>query len=210
MSQLEELRRLVEEACGHPPGSPQRQRLLTQIIRLVAGKLWKENSSYYQDGLQQTWLYFCRNICEGYDPDRGTVITWLNVYLKHRLQDLYLKIQEDQIRKAPSNVLQLSSGDKSEIYDPIENIAAPPDTPPILENVKLWAKCDKSGDLRQTHIQGRPDVNCQVLILKRLPPEVSWRELASEYGLTVSTLSSFYQRQCIPKLRQFAQDEGYL
>lgn len=211
MSGLEEqLRRLVEEACGHPPGSPLRARALTQIIRLVAVRLWRENTSYYQDALQQTWLYFCRNICEGYDPDRGTVITWLNVYLKHRLQDLYLKAQEDNIRKASLNIQQLASGDKSDIYDPIDNIAAPPDAPPILENVQLWASADNSGDLRQTHIQGRPDVNCQVLILKRLPPEVSWKELASEYGLTVSTLSSFYQRQCIPRLRQFALDEGYL
>jgi hypothetical protein len=211
MSELEEkLRRLVEEACGHPSGSPRRQRALTQIIRIVAGKLWKENNYYYQDALQQTWLYFCRNICSGYDADRGTVITWLNAYLKHRLQDLYLKIQEDKIRKASLNMQQLASGDKSEIYDPVDSIAAPPDAPPILENVQFWAECDNSGDLRQTHIQGRPDVNCQVLILKRLPPEVSWKELASEYGLTVSTLSSFYQRQCIPKLRQFAINEGYL
>ncbi len=211
MSGLEEqLRRLVEEACGHPPGSPQRARVLTQIIRLVTVRLWRENTSYYQDALQQTWLYFCRNICEGYDPDRGTVVTWLNAYLKHRLQDLYLKTQEDNIRKASLGIQQLASGDKSDIYDPVDNIAAPPDAPPILENVQLWAEADILGDLRQTHIQGRPDVNCQVLILKRLPPEVSWKELGNEYGLTVSTLSSFYQRQCIPRLRQFAESEGYL
>jgi hypothetical protein len=211
MSGLEEqLRQLVKEACGHPPGSPLRARALTKIIRLVSVRLWKENTSYYQDALQQTWLYFCKNICEGYDPDRGTVITWLNVYLKHRLQDFYLKTQEDNIRKASLGIQQLASGDKSDIYDPVDYIAAPPDAPPILENVRSWAESDSLGELKQTHIQGRPDVNCQVLILKRLPPEVSWKELASEYGLTVSTLSSFYQRQCIPRLRSFAENEGYL
>ncbi len=211
MSRLEEqLRQLVSEACGHPPGSLVRQRKLTQIIRLISGKLWRESTPYYQDGLQQTWLYFCRNICEAYDPDRGTVITWLNFYLKHRLQDLYLKTQEENARKAGVNLRQSASGDKSDIVDPIDNIPAPTDAPPILENVKQWVECDASGELRQTHVQGHPEVNCQVLILKRLPPEVSWKELATEYGLTVSTLSSFYQRQCIPKLRQFAESEGYL
>jgi hypothetical protein len=210
MNRLEEqLRQLVSEACGHPPGSRVRQQKLTQIIRLISGKLWRESTPYYQDGLQQTWLYFCRNICEAYDPDRGTVITWLNFYLKHRLQDLYLKIQQENIRKASTNLYYFSSGDKSDV-DPIDNIAAPTDAPPILENVRMWAGCDVSGELRQTHIQGRPEVNCQVLILKRLPPEVSWKKLAAEYGLSVSTLSSFYQRQCLLKLRQFAESEGYL
>lgn len=206
----EKLRELVQEACRHPAGSLLRQRRLTEIIRLTATRLWRESTPYYQDALQQTWLYFCRNICEAYDPDRGTVVTWLNVYLKHRLYDSYLKIQEENSRKASASVQQSASGDKSDIIDPVENVAAPPDAPPILEQVKLWAECDADGELRQTHIQGRPEVNCQILILKRLPPEVGWKELANEYGLTVSTLSSFYQRQCIPKLRQFAQQEGYL
>ncbi|NJR19591.1 MAG: sigma-70 family RNA polymerase sigma factor [Calothrix sp. CSU_2_0] len=206
----EQLRQLVEEACGHPPGSVPRQRLLTQIIRLVGKKLWRESTIYYQDALQQTWLYFCRNICDAYDPDRGTVITWLNVYLRHRLQDAYMKMQEENARKASASIQQSASGDRSDITNPIDNLAAPPDAPPILDHVKLWVEQDINGDLYQTHIQGRPDVNCQVLILKRLPPEVSWKDLAQEYNLTVSTLSSFYQRQCIPRLRQFAKTEGYL
>jgi hypothetical protein len=206
----EELRQLVEEACRYPPGTVPRQRLLTQIIRLVSKKLWRESTIYYQDALQQTWLYFCRNICDAYDPNRGTVVTWLNVYLRHRLQDAYIKMQEENARKASASIKQSASGDRSDIINPIDNIPASPDPPPILDNVKLWAKLDIDGDLSQTHIQGRPDVNCQILILKRLPPEVSWKELAQEYNLTVSTLSSFYQRQCIPRLRQFAQTEGYL
>ncbi|MEA5574471.1 sigma-70 family RNA polymerase sigma factor [Calothrix sp. UHCC 0171] len=206
----EQLRQLVEEACGHPPGSVPRQRLLTQIIRLVSKKLWRESTVYYQDALQQTWLYFCRNICDAYDPNRGTAITWLNVYLRHRLQDFYIKTQEENSRKAFATIQQSASGDRADIINPIDNIAAPPDPPPILDHVRLWVERDIDGDLRQTHIQGRSDVNCQVLILKRLPPEVSWKELAQEYGLTVSTLSSFYQRQCIPRLRQFAETEGYL
>ncbi|PAX60122.1 hypothetical protein [Brunnivagina elsteri] len=206
----EQLRKLVEEACGYPPGSVPRQRLLTQIIRLVGKRLWKEGTTYYQDALQQTWLYFCRNICNAYDPDRGTVITWLNVYLRHRLQDAYIKTQEDNARKASASIQQSASGDISAITNPIDNLPASPDPPPILDHVKLWVKLDINGDLHQTHIQGRPDVNCQVLIWKRLPPEVSWKDLAQEYNLSVSTLSSFYQRQCIPRLRQFAETEGYL
>ncbi|GAB1538997.1 hypothetical protein NUACC21_16620 [Scytonema sp. NUACC21] len=215
MDRLEELlSRLAEEACGHPPGSQQRQKLLTKIIRLTSGKLWRENSPFYQDALQQTWLYFCRNLCEAttgqaYDPNLGSIVTWLNVYLKRRLQDFYRNQLRQQARTVSPNLNQSRSGEDSDVLDPIDNLAAEPDVPPILENIRSWVETDSDGDLRSTHIKGRPDVTCQVLILRRLPPEVGWKELSTEFGLSVSTLSSFYQRQCLPRMRTFAEQEGY-
>ncbi|WP_414566711.1 MULTISPECIES: sigma-70 family RNA polymerase sigma factor [unclassified Anabaena] len=206
------LRNLVTQACGHPPGSPQRQKLLTQIIRLTARRLWREGTPYYQDALQQTWLYFCRNVCDGltgqtYDPSYGSVITWLNAYLKRRLQDFYL----DQNRvKATTVSVKPHKSHGGEMIDPVDNLPASPQAPPILDNLEIWVKTDLDGELRSTHIKGHPDVNCQVLILKRLPPEVSWKELSIEFGLPIPTLSSFYQRQCLPRLRNFAAQEGLL
>lgn len=211
----EQLRCLVSEACGHPPGSPQRQKLLTQIIRLTANRLWRESTPYYQDALQQTWLYFCRNVCEGltgqiYDPTYGSVITWLNAYLKRRLQDFYTNQNREQATTVSPRIRQSTSGGIRETIDPVDNLPATPQAPPILENLEIWAKTDSEGELRRTYIKGRPDVNCQVLILKRLPPEVSWRELSEEFELSIPTLSSFYQRQCLPRLRKFAELEGLL
>lgn len=211
----EHLRRLVTQACQNPPGSPQRQKLLTQIIRLIAHRLWRESTPYYQDALQQTWLYFCRNICEGttgqiYDSNYGTVITWLNAYLKRRLQDFYLNQHREQAIKVPLRIHQSGSGETSEVLDPLDTLPATTETPPILENVSLWAQTDPEGELRGTYIKGRPEVNCQVLIIRRLPPEVSWKELSEEFGLSIGTLSSFYQRQCLPRLRKFAEEQGYL
>jgi hypothetical protein len=211
----EQLRGLVTEACGYPPGNPQRQKLLTQIIRLTASRLWRENNPYYQDALQQTWLYFCRNVCEGltgqkYDPAYGTVVTWLNAYLKRRLQDFYLNQNREQATTVPLRIRQSTSGGTSETIDPVDNLPAAPEIPPILEDLEIWAKTDSKRELRDIYIKGRPEVNCQVLILKRLPPEVSWRELSKEFGLSIPTLSSFYQRQCLPRLRKFAESEGLL
>jgi hypothetical protein len=211
----QQLRDLVAQACEHPPGSPQRQKLLTQIIRLTAGRLWRESTPYYPDALQQTWLYFCRNLCEGltgqtYDPTYGSVVTWLNAYLKRRLQDFYLQYHREKAIAAPPQLRYSHSSGSGEVIDPIDNLAAAPQAPPILENVEMWVKTDIDGDLRRTHIKGRPDVTCQVLILKRLPPEVSWKDLSEEFGLPIPTLSSFYQRQCLPRLRKFAELEGLL
>ncbi|HEY9829146.1 MAG TPA: sigma-70 family RNA polymerase sigma factor [Stenomitos sp.] len=211
MNQLEErLDSLVTEACKHPPGSAARQRNLTRIIRLIGPKLWRENTPYYQDALQQTWVYFCQNICEGktgraYDPERGTIVTWLNFYLKKRLHDFYTKQIVDG-----NNIVPPKLDDSGENPNPLENIASEPDVPPLLEQVQQWVEEDVDGELRRIHIANRQDVTAQVLILRRLPPETSWKDLATEFNLSVSTLSSFYQRQCLPRLRKFGESEGYL
>lgn len=210
-----QLRQLVTEACRHPAGSPERQKNLTRIIRLIANKLWKENTPYYQDALQQTWVYFCQNICEGntgdiYDPTRSSVITWLNVYLKRRLQDFYINTHKQQARTAISQVQKSESGELAENLNPVEMLEASPDIPPLLDEVKQWAGIDPKGELGKIYIEGRPDISAQVLILRRLPPESSWKALSAEFGLPISTLSSFYQRKCLPELRKFGELEGYL
>jgi hypothetical protein len=216
MNELEQrLHQLVTEACKHRAGSAERQKNLTRIIRLVAPKLWRENTPYYQDALQQTWVYFCQNICEGktgapYNPERGSVITWLNFYLKRRLQDFYIDTQTQQAKIAPSRSGRGGFGDSDETIDPVDTLAAEADVPPLLEEVKQWVEADPEGELRRIHISNCPQVTCQLLILRRLPPETSWKELAAEFDLSVSTLSSFYQRQCLPRLRKFGEAEGYL
>ncbi|HIK31231.1 MAG TPA: sigma-70 family RNA polymerase sigma factor [Oscillatoriales cyanobacterium M59_W2019_021] len=204
------LRQLVAAACKHPPGSGERQKNLTRIIRLATQKLWREYTPYYQDALQQTWVYFCQNLCEGttgacYDPDRASVVTWLNNYLKRRLQDGYIEVQKQKAQ----TFSKINLGD-DESFDPINNLAANPDIPPLLEEVRKWVVADPTQQLRRTYISDRPDLNCQVLILRRLPPETPWKTLAEEFGVSIGTLSSFYQRQCLPRLREFGKEQGYL
>ena len=208
----EQLQRLVTEACGHPAGSLPRQRNLTRLIRLIANKLWKENTPYYEDALQQTWVYFCQNICEGntgeaYNPARGSVLTWLNTYLKRRLQDFYIDTENRKHKFLPQN---WGGDEDSETADPLDNLPASPDVPPLLEEVITWAETDPTGELRRTRLQDHPQVTAQILILRRLPPESSWKALAAELGVPASTLSSFYQRQCLPCLRKFGESEGYI
>jgi hypothetical protein len=216
MSELEEqLRQLVTEACSHRAGSAERQKKLTKIIRLISNKLWKENTPYYQDALQQTWVYFCQNICEGntgepYDPSRSSVITWLNFYLKRRLQDFYIDEQKRQALIVSNQTGGQGSSDTNHTIDPIENLVAKPDVAFLLEEVRKWVKTDPDGELSRIHISNHPEVTAKVLILRRLPPEHSWRSIAAEFNVSIPTLSSFYQRQCLPRLRNFGESEGYL
>ena len=214
MNEIEErLHQLVEETCRHKLDSIERRLGLTKIVRLTvkSGRLWKENTPYYEDALQQTWLYFCRNLCEAatgekYDPNRSSVTTWLNAYLRRRLQD-FRALNQSQLKQnvaAPLHAVDESSSDM------IEALEAPPDIPPILETTRQWIETDPDGELRRIHIQGHPEVNCQVLLLERLPPEASWEDLSARFLVSVSTLSSFYRRQCIPRLRKFGESQGYI
>ncbi|MCM1985349.1 sigma-70 family RNA polymerase sigma factor [Lyngbya confervoides] len=194
-----DLLKLQREACRYPAGHVQRQLRLTRIIRQVtaSGRLWHESSPYYEDALQLTWLYFCQNICEAgsgaaYDATRGSILTWLNRYLKWRLRDL-----------AAAHHDQLKQVDLSQIHEPVGL-----EVPPILEEVRSWAESDP--ELVQIYIQDRPDLNCRRLILERLPPEQSWKQLSAQFNISISTLSSFYQRQCLPRLHKFGQFQGYL
>lgn len=213
MSNLQDqVRQLIFEACRHPIGSPERQRRLTKIIRLVANQLWKERVPYYQDALQQTWIYFCQNLCEGktgrpYNPERANVVTWLNAYLKRRLQDGFINTQTQ--RKATASPLPSDDSDSSDNLL-VEQLPAQPDIPPLLEDVKRWAEQGQDLRLVETHLKGHPHITCQALILRRLPPEIPWKDLAAEWDVSIGTLSSFYQRQCLSLLREFGQSQGYL
>ena len=201
-----QIREWVAEACRHPAGSPTRQRYLTKVIRAVSGKLWRDSAAYYQDAVQQTWVYFCKNICGKYDPNFGSVPTWLNAYLKRRLQDFWIETQKD--RSTKTSTWQDKDGDVVNIVETLPDERGYVE--PIWEKVKTWAEEDETGELRQLHIEGYPQVTCQVLILRRLLSETSWKALSAEYGAPIPTLSSFYRRQCVPRLRKFGESEGYV
>ncbi len=59
----------------------------------------------------------------------------------------------------------------NELTNPVDTLEASTEIPPILEVTRQWVETDPQGELRRIHIQGHPKVTCQVLILKRLPPE---------------------------------------
>lgn len=201
----QQLQQLVLEACSYPAKSLIRRQKLNELVRLVmkSGKLWQENSPYYKDALQQTWLYFCRNP-EQYNPERCSVITWLDNCLKWRLQDFRSSQTKEQARAVSSSILGTE-----EAINLIENLPASADIPPILAETYQWAETDPDGELRSIHVKERPDVTCQILILRRLPPETPWKTIAKEFSLPPSTAPNFYKRECLPRLRNFALRQGY-
>ena len=211
MDELEaKILQLIQETCQHPTGSLARQKGLNQIILLIqkTGKLLRGTGiPDAEEALQETWWFFCRNLCEAtsakepYNPDKSSVITWINNYLSYRLQDKRISYYE---QKSKFDFL-LEENDQ---LDPANLIPAPTEPRPILNEIQEWLKTNSS-ELKRIHIRNRPDVNSYILITRRLPPEKSWLDLSVEFGIPVATLSNFYQRQCFPRLLNFGKSQAY-
>lgn len=112
--------------------------------------------------------------------------------------------------KAKKQTAPVRVNQSNKIINPVDSLPAKPDVPNILEEIEKWVLKDPEHKLRQTHLDNHPQITCQLLILKRLPPETPWKTLAEEYKVPAGTLSSFYQRKCKPLLRAFSKFQGYI
>lgn len=204
---------LVRIVCQYPIGNINRRLGFNQIVRMIqqSGKQWREYASYYEDALQDTWLYFSRNLCEGENNTAKPfcradckIIARFNKYLKWRLRDYAVEVTKElDLRISPR------FSKEGKLIDPVNLIQAPKPLPNWCEEIRIWAENDISGQLQNTHIKGHSEVNCRILILRRLPPEKAWKDLSVEFGLSISTLSGFYEKKCRPLLHQFGKSEGY-
>ena len=207
---------LICTACACEKESLQRQRHLNQLIRqlMTSGKLWRQADvpeADYQDILQKSWVYLCCNLCEAttaampYDPQRSSILTWINAYIKMRILDYRLEIGRMKQERVAAKTLENGT-----VVDPIAMLPAPAEAPPILQEILTWLERD-SAVLRRVHLRDRPDINCKALILRRLPPdETDWNRLAQEFGVAESTLQGFYRQKCLPRLREAGKQLGYL
>jgi hypothetical protein len=200
---------LIQEALHSAPRSYQRRRALNcLVIRMQgSGKLWRGGSAVDRDDLAEaesrTWLYFCRNLTE-YDASQSSVIHWYNTYLGYRLLDVYRERTKDiNIFRPP--ILD-EDGELMFGHDP----AAPPESPDILAHVHQWLE-ENRAEFEAIHMRDRPHIHCYGLMRARLPDQdIPWVELADRFGVSISSLSGFYQKQCWRRLRKFGEDKGYL
>lgn len=214
MSELQRLTNLAIAACQHPPGSRERLRALNQLVREIqkSGKLWHESSEIYEEALSKTWVYFSQNLCEvgtakqAFNPELASVTHWLNVYLKRRLQDL----RNEQNSHHRQRVWSQAFFDPENPQDPTANLPAPEDIPPMIQIIQTWLDAGTEPRLHDIHVKGRPDINAKILIQKRLPPEESWKAIGQDLDYPSQLLSSFYHRHCLPLLREFGRDQGFL
>ena len=208
----EQLIHLVAQACACSPGSPERQRYVQQLHYHVtrSNRLWRESVPYYSDALQDMWVYCCQNL-EEYDSSIAGVITWLDSHLKRILRRYRDRQQRDQKRHLSAMI-----SDDGRPLDPVERIPARPDVSPLLEmweKTLEWVQSDPDETLRSTCFRKRADINAQVLFLMRFPTQTPWKDIAQRFELNAAEstdLPKFYNRRCLPLLRAFGADQGFL
>jgi hypothetical protein len=199
---------LVMAARLHPVGSRERNRYLTQLIRELSPLLWRTHTPEYADAQQQVWRFFIERGIAAYNPDCGSMVSWLNTHLWYRHQDLLRQAAQRQRYEQP-----IAPATRLDETWPttVREVPAPEyGSLEMLDQVRQWVTIDVKKYLGQIYLRDRPDVNAQVLILLRLPAETPWKQISAQFEVSVPTLNSFYQRKCLPLLRQFGQAQGFL
>lgn len=190
----EQLKQLALTAQQHPKLSQQRQLALTRLINKVMqsrrisrpykGQFLGIYEEIYDDAVQELLLYICENI-EKYDPQRGSVITWINVLLERRF-----------FKEAIPRYLDKPGIQKVTLSE-LDDIAQPKDDKTITEILKECIELDPENLFKQEHLKDEPKVNFQVLCKRRISGS-SWEEIADEFNVKIKTVSSFYYR-CLNK-----------
>lgn len=219
MDELDEsLRQLALEAQQHPPGNRKRQLALQKLWSMISrsGKLYPPSKerippslSYedvYNEALANLMLHICKNIDE-YDPERASVLGWATFLFNKRCigdvirksiryQDVIRKSIPDIDRRFTTNSLSdldtSHSIDKTDLADKI--LYSENESLLLSEMLRQCLIEDPKKLFQSTHITGYPSANFQSIALRYLD-RVSWQDMSSEFGISCSTLSSFFQRK---------------
>ncbi|BDA73234.1 hypothetical protein CAL7716_074000 [Calothrix sp. PCC 7716] len=153
-------------------------------------KLQTDASKYvYEEALQDTYLYICKNI-HNYDPARGSIIGWLLFILRKRKINSFNSINWDIM----SIYTPTGDGDELDIY----NVYAAELNPLPSEKLLAFIKEDPEGLLQRELFNRNPNASFQTILLKKIEEDKSWEEIAQEFkpGATHGPIYSFYQRSC--------------
>lgn len=199
-TQLKELALLAQQ---NPHATKGRRIALTQLVNAIwqSGKLCRPYSGQFQllyediydEAVQNLFFYVCQddNI-NNYDPERGEVITWVNMLLSKRFFP---------------EAIPKSVGKKNEIKLETSHMENLPSLPPISlgEQVRQCIEDDPEGIFIKEYIKGHPEANFQSIAIRRYSG-VPWKDISAAWGIGITTLNNFYLR-CVkkfaPKIREY-------
>lgn len=185
------LQDLVVAAQTHPRPSRERQMALGQLVNslTLSKRLCRPQSGkfpasvygeIYAEALQDLFLFVCQNI-EKYDSSRGSVLAWINMLLERRF-----------FNQAIPKVLDNTEVTNWTLAD-LDKFVPPSQFPSLIEQLEALIDADPGDRFRLAHIRDCPEANFKRLMQLRLRGS-SWEDIAKEFGLSISTLSSFFYR----------------
>ena len=199
-AQLKDLALLAQR---HPQATKERRMALTQLINTIwlSGKLCRPYSGQFQllyqdiydEAVQNLFFYLCQNDnINKYNPERGEVMTWVNMLLTKRFfPEAIPKIvgQENEINLENSHMENIASS------EPIS----------LFEQVRQCIESDPDKIFIKEHIKGHPEANFQAIAIRRYSG-VAWKDISAEWGIGITSLHNFYQRCVIrfaPHIREY-------
>jgi hypothetical protein len=146
----EQLKQLAISAQQHPPLTQGRQLALRKLVNGIvqSGRLCRPqrgqfSGSYediYDEAVQELLLYICQNI-EKYDPERGSVMAWVNVLLERRF-----------FKEAIPKILGKPNLQKMTLSD-LDNLAPPEETESLTEILKECIESDPDNLFKKEYLQ---------------------------------------------------------
>jgi DNA-directed RNA polymerase specialized sigma24 family protein len=191
-----QLKQLAIAAQQQPPKSRARQRALEHLIRGIgrSRRLARPRREQFQgfyeeiyaEAVQRLFTHICDKI-DRYQPDRGEVLQWANFLLNRQF---FIEASREVFATLPRGVKRLTLDDLDR-NNPSE--VNPQLVPLPSQQILQCLEEDPDGLFQRSHIDQHPEANFQFLAVKRLAG-YSWQELATQLGIPIPTLSSFYQR----------------
>jgi hypothetical protein len=120
----------------------------------AAGSIFGSYEDIYDEAVQELLLYICQNI-EKYDPERGSVMAWVNVLLERRF-----------FKEAIPKILGKPNLQKMTLSD-LDNLAPPEETESLTEILKECIESDPDNLFKKEYLQNYPAANFQVLLQRR-------------------------------------------
>lgn len=216
MSREEQDQQLLEAvrlAQNSPSGSLDRRRALDKFVRIVMmskrlyrppiSRLPPQCQGAYQeicnDAQQALMLYVCQHI-DRYDVTKASVMGWLNMLMDRRFVIVGIKQFQDGRERRLGKRRRLRDLMRAE-----EDIPAPEPESANYADLRQLITEDPEGLLQSKHLRERPEITLQLLLLRRLDDQ-TWDDMATEFGISLQTLHSFFQRglkSLSPKLQAY-------
>jgi DNA-directed RNA polymerase specialized sigma24 family protein len=184
----------VLQAQQNPPLSSKRQWALGQLVNEILrsrqlcypqrGRFPGFYKEIYDEAVQDLLLFVCQNI-EKYNPERGAVLTWLNMLLERRF-----------FREAIPKVMGRQDMQRMTLED-LDHLASPDKSQTLTEILEELVELDPGDRFKNEHIEHQPAINFQAVLKRRISGH-SWKEIAAEFHSKIPTISSFYYR-CLTK-----------
>jgi DNA-directed RNA polymerase specialized sigma24 family protein len=171
------------------------ERLLTQIsVRLQPAKQafikdWSgiiDIESIVAEAVNNTLMEAVKNL-DRYEPEKASVMTWINGILNYRFKDALRRYRECYQSVSIDNPDAMVEAD-------IANISEPqPET--IGSKLRSFIETDPDGHLAATHLRHHPLASLQKILLMRLDG-LKWQEIANRLNIpSHSTINNFHDTQ---------------